>query len=602
MRRLCLCLTLLILSLSALSQQEADERRARDYSASGAFDKALEIYQKLYNNGANPEYYDQLITLLLQSKKFSEARELTSALMTTDPESPVYPVDLGRVYQQQGFIERTDSLYKSLFRKLPADEFRIRELAAAFYRANAYDYAVTAFTHGRKILGNDQAFAFDLLALYRYKKDRVMLISEYIRVLTFNDDETIRRQAENSFSALFESEEHYVLLEEALQKAIKKRATQPELTKLLSWTCLQQGKYVDAINLLINLDKKTGSDAKQIFTLGTAIFERRAFKEALLAFEYIAAKGSSHPLYKVAKARILFCKTEILSLTKWRSEDIGKLTQEYRDFINATDDIEIKAFSLSKIANFHAYELGHYPEAEKLLREALALPGIGIEVKNSIKLGLGDVSVLTGDVWEATLIYSQVERDAEEASVKQEARFRNARLSYFRGDFVWAQAQLNDLKVATDQMLANDALNLSILISEHTQSKVDTTAFQAYARADMMVFSKRFERAFAILDSVESAGIMGSLADDILMLRARIHLGLADYARAVEVLERITESYSEGIWADDALFLLGDTYETLKELHKARACYEKIIINYPGSLYVSEARIRFRNLRGDPLG
>lgn len=602
MRRLCLCLTLLILSLSALSQQEADERRARDYSASGAFDKALEIYQKLYNNGANPEYYDQLITLLLQSKKFSEARELTSALMTTDPESPVYPVDLGRVYQQQGFIERTDSLYKSLFRKLPADEFRIRELAAAFYRANAYDYAVTAFTHGRKILGNDQAFAFDLLALYRYKKDRVMLISEYIRVLTFNDDETIRRQAENSFSALFESEEHYVLLEEALQKAIKKRATQPELTKLLSWTCLQQGKYVDAINLLINLDKKTGSDAKQIFTLGTAIFERRAFKEALLAFEYIAAKGSSHPLYMAAKARILFCKTEILSLTKWRGEDIGKLTQEYRDFINATDDIEIKAFSLSKIANFHAYELGDYPEAEKLLREALALPGIGIEVKNSIKLGLGDVSVLTGDVWEATLIYSQVERDAEEASVKQEARFRNARLSYFRGDFVWAQAQLNDLKVATDQMLANDALNLSILISEHTQSKVDTTAFQAYARADMMVFSKRFERAFAILDSVESAGIVGSLADDILMLRARIHLGLADYARAVEVLERITESYSEGIWADDALFLLGDTYETLKELHKARACYEKIIINYPGSLYVSEARIRFRNLRGDPLG
>src|SRR5690606_32485772 len=172
MRRLCLCLTLLILSLSAISQQEADERRARDFSANGAYDKALEIYQKLYNKGANPEYYDPYISLLLQAKKFNEARELTSALMATDPESPVYPVDLGRVYQQQGFSERTDSLYKSLFRKLPKDEFRIREVAAAFYRANAYDYAVTTFTYGRKILGNDQAFAFDLLALYRYKKDR----------------------------------------------------------------------------------------------------------------------------------------------------------------------------------------------------------------------------------------------------------------------------------------------------------------------------------------------------------------------------------------------------------------------------------------------
>lgn len=602
MRRLCLCLTLLILSLSAISQQEADERRARDFSANGAYDKALEIYQKLYNKGANPEYYDPYISLLLQAKKFNEARELTSALMATDPESPVYPVDLGRVYQQQGFSERTDSLYKSLFRKLPKDEFRIREVAAAFYRANAYDYAVTTFTYGRKILGNDQAFAFDLLALYRYKKDRLMLISEYIHVLTFNADETIRRQAENSFSALFESDEHYGLLEEALRKAIKKRALQPELTKLLAWTCLQQGKYEDALNLLIGLDKKTGSDAKSIFTIGTTAFERNAFKEALPAFEYIAAKGSSAPLYDAAKARILFCKTEILSLANSTQEESDRLTQEYRDFINVTEDVEIKAVSLSKLASFHAYKLRGYTEAEKILQEALALPGLSLEMKNNIKLQLGDFSVLTGDIWEATLIYSQVEKDTEEASVKQEARFRNARLSYFRGDFIWAQAQLNDLKVATDQMLANDALNLSLLISEHTQSKMDTLALQAYARADMMVLTKRFERAFAILDSVESAGIGGSMADDMLMLRARIHLGMADYARAAEVLERITERYPLGIWADDALFLLGDTYETLKDIHKARACYEKIIINYPGSLFISEARIRFRSLRGDPLG
>jgi tetratricopeptide (TPR) repeat protein len=462
---------------------------------------------------------------------------------------------------------------------------------------------VTTFTYGRKVLGDDQAFAFDLLALYRYKKDRAMLISEYIHVLSFNPDAALLRQAENSFSALFESDKDYSLLEEALEKVIKKRVPQTELTKkLLSWTYIQQEKYADALNVLINLDKKTGSETELIFNTGTTILARKAFKEALPAFEYVALKGSSNTLNMAAKARILYCKTEILSLTEPSQEEIDGLTQEYRAFINVTTDVEIRAFSLRKLAEFNAYRIGRYAKATRLLQEALSLSGLGLDVKNNIKLDLGDVSVLTDDVWEATLLYSQVEKDTENTSVKQEARFRNARLSYFRGDFVWAQAQLNDLKVTTDQMLANDALNLSLLVSEHTQNKTDTLVLRNYAKADMMVFSKRYKRATAILDSIESAGIVGSLADDILMLRARIHLDLAEYAKAAGALQEVAEKHSAGIWADDALFLLGDIYETLKEPDKAKVCYEKIITDYPGSLYISEARVRFRNLRGDSLG
>lgn len=602
MRGLFICLTLLILSLSALSQQEAEERRARDYSAGGAFDKALEIYQKLYNNGRNPEYYDQYFSSLLQAKKFSDARELTSKLIITEPTSAVYKVDLGRVYQQEGLKEKTDSLYKTLFRKLPRDEFSIRELAAAFYRANAYDYAVTAFTYGRQVLDNDEVFAFDLLALYRYMKDKQMLIQEYIHVLSFNSEETIIRQAENSFSALLESDADYALLEASLQRAIKKKTPQAALTKLLSWTYIQQEKYANALDLLISLDKRSGSYSDLIFNAGSTLIDKQAFKDATRAFEHIIAKGSSEALYIASRARILYCKIELLSRHETNDKDVEDLSKEYRAFIDETADVEIKAFSLQKLAEFNAYHLRRYQEASNLLQEALALSDLPVEIRIALKLKLGDISLLSEDVWEATLLYSQVEKDVEDASAQQEARFRNARLSYYRGDFIWAQAQLNDLKAATNQMLANDALNLSLLISEHTQSVTDTLILQAYARADMMVFTKSFERASAILDSVELTGLAGSLADDMMMLKARIYLDQNNYVMAAKILLQVTERYSQGIWADDALFLLGDTYQTLKEPDKAKACYEKIITDYPGSLYISEARIRFRNLRGDSLG
>lgn len=602
MRGLFICFTLLILSFSARSQQDADERLAREYSANGAIDKALAIYQKLYNNGAGFEYYDPYFSLLLQAKRLDEARKLASEMMVQDPASPVYKVDLGRVYQQEGLKEKTDSLYKALFRNLPADEFRIRELAAAFYRANAYDYAVTAFTYGRKVLGNNEAFAFDLLALYRYQKNREMLIDEYIHVLSFNPDPGIMRQAENTFSALLETDEDYSLLEKALQQALKKKAQQPALAKLLSWAYLQQEKFADALSLLISLDKRTGAEAQAIFDAGNALLEKGAFEESLQAFEYITSRGESGALFLASKSGALYSKTELLIKQGTTEENIAKLTQEYRSVISGIAEVEIKAQLLRKLADFHAYHLNRYTEATAFLEEAIGLPQLESGIKNKAKLDLGDLFLTTGEVWEATLLYSQVEKDAADLGLKHDARFRNARLSYFRGDFVWAQAQLTDLKGATNQMLANDALNLSLMISQHTQHTLDTLALRAYAKADMLVLTKRFNDAASVLDSMESVGRGNALADDMLMLRARIYLAQKNYGKAVEVLQQVADSHPAGLWADDALFQLGDTFELLKDLEKAIACYEKIITAYPGSLYISEARIRFRNLRGNSLG
>lgn len=601
MKGLCLYLTLLVLSLSAHAQQEVNERLAREYSLSGDVEKALSIYQKLYNNGAGPKYYDQYFSSLLQARKFNEARDLVNTMIARDAASPVYKVDLGRVYQESGYREKTDSIYKGLLRNLHKDEFSVRELAAAFYRANAYDYAVTAFTYGRKLLGDERAFAFDLLALYRYKKDKTMLIDEYIRILSSNPEPVILTQAESSFDMLLEAKEDYALLETSLKKALKGKKQAPLLTQLLSWTYSQQERLPEALNLLIGLDRQGAQGEEAIYQTGTMLIDRREFGAALSAFEYLVSKGASD-YYFASKARILYCRTELLSSGNPPDDQLNKLAQDYRAFINETDDVTIKAFSLRKLAGFKAYRQKSYADAVKLLQEALSFKGLDSDTKGYIKLDLGDIYALTGDVWEATLLYSQVAKEAHDATLKQEAQFRNARLSYFRGDFVWAQVQLNELKGATNQMLANDALNLSLLISENTHLREDTLSLRAYARADMFFASKHFDKAMGILDSIQATGRQSTLDDDMLMLRARIYLELKKYKEATEALRQVYERYPSDIWADDALFTLGTTYETLHEPEKAKACYEKLISDYPGSLFISEARSRFRNLRGDSLG
>lgn len=54
------------------------------------------------------------------------------------------------------------------------------------------------------------------------------------------------------------------------------------------------------------------------------------------------------------------------------------------------------------------------------------------------------------------------------------------------------------------------------------------------------------------------------------------------------------------ILADDAFFTIAEIYERqLMDKNKAMEQYQNLMVQFPGSVYVAEARKRFRELRGD---
>ncbi|EOR95209.1 tetratricopeptide repeat domain protein [Arcticibacter svalbardensis MN12-7] len=644
------------MAFPAFAQSEVEDRQAMEYYQAGAFEQALPVYQKLYANGAQPEYYDQYLSVLLKTKNYQLAEELIKKMIAANKSSSMYQIDYGRLLQEQGFKEKADELYNGLLRTIPKDEFDIRELAGSFYRANALDYSIKAFLYGRKALNDPQAFGFDLISLYRYQKNKQMLVLEYINILSKTPDPQIIRQAQNNFNTVFDTPEDYTLLKNSLVAAMSKNPPHVAFGELLSWTYLQQNDYASALKQLISLDKKGKMNGEQIFNLGETLLFNKAFKEALMAFEYLDNKSNDSSYHLPSKARILYCKTELLSNsmgnkfgdaelpligdnlsngnlqyakpvkaksplignnssnsnlqgTKLRKGDfssgeVNKLEAEYGTFFNeARNNPQELLFAMRNLANFQAYQLRDYDKARSLLEKALSLPNLPAALKGQIKLELGDIYILGANVWDATLLYSQVEKEFSNKPLGQDAKYRNAKLSYYRGDFVWAKVQLDVLKSATTQLIANDALNLSILIAENTMSKGDTNALAKYAEADFFLFCNHPEQSIRILDSINRLYPQNSLADDILMLKARIFLKQEDNLAAISCLDSIVSQYSYDVWADDALFMLGTLYESkLKEPEKAKHYYEKIIMDFPGSLYIAEARLRFRKLRGDSLG
>jgi tetratricopeptide (TPR) repeat protein len=597
MKRAAVLLFFVFLSFSRALAQGNELQLAKQFAENGESEKALNIYQKLYKQD-NDAFYSYYLNALLGLKKFNEAESVTKKMLRKHPDDYQYSIALGRIYTQQGDTDKASNVYDGVVKSMPANAGVISNLATQFYQAENVDYAIKIFQQGRKLLHNDNLYSFELINLYRYKRDKQALTEEYLNFLPSNP--AFITQAENTLSGIFEGEDDYTMLRTALYKRIQKDPQQTVYVNLLIWQFLQQKEFDQALNQALALSRRDNDDGNNIFELCQTLISNEAYDTAIRGYEYIISKGKDNQLYIPAKIELINTKNLLVTAGKYTQADLLSLEKDYQDLINEFGKTNSTAFAMQKLAHLEAFKLHKLNEAQQLLEEAVKIPNLRVNLLNSCKLDLGDIYLMNGQPWEATLLYSQVETAYPNTSLGQDAKFRNAKLSYYTGDFKWAKGQLDILKAATSQLIANDALNLSLLISDSLLADTAGSALKMYARADLQIFEEQPEKAFLILDSINVKYPGNSLSDDILMAKARILIQQKNYTEAVTPLKKIVDEHPFDLWADDAVFMLGDLYENhLNNKELAKNLYQKIITDYPGSLWINEARKRFRLLRGD---
>ncbi len=566
------------------------------YYSNGNYESALPLLRDLfYKSGL---YYDQYFDVLLKLKNLGEAEKIVKKQLKAYPQNINFKVDYGRLLQEQGEQEKAKAWIKSITEKLPKDETEIRNLATAFYRNGGYDEAVKVLLQGREVLNKETVFTFDLISLYRFQKNKEMLVSEYVNALQHNIE--IINQAQNTFAGLFEKPGDYESLKQSLIDALQRNPQNIALTELLLWTYTQTRQYNLALKQTIALDKRLKEDGERVYDYTFTLIENKAFEQAIEALNYLTAKGKENRFYIPAKIQLINIKTGLLEEGNYKPQDLTLLEQDFTALISEFGKSVKTAGAIKQLSHLKGFYLNKAPEAEQLLEDLLKTPGLPEETTGQIKLSLADIYILTGEVWDATLAYSQVEKQFPNTALAQEAKFRNAKLAYFQGDFNWSKAQLDVLKSATSQLIANDALNLGLLIAENLASPQDTLALKAYANADLLTFKNKLIEALSALGEIEKTFAGTSLADDILMAEAKIFLKQKQPEKAATHLKTIADNYAYDLWADDALFMLAELCEhDLKSPEKAKEYYQKLLSNYPGSILINDARKRFRILRGD---
>lgn len=582
-------------------KRESDEQLAAQYFRNREYDKAVVFYEKLFNQKKNQIYYTYYLYCLIELDDFKKAEKLVKSQVRNYPVKLKYIVDLGYVYTEAGEFNKAKKQFEEALKKITTDKSRIIELANAFLIRGQFDYAVATYRKGRQVMKN-YPFYIELGDLYRQIRNYSMMIEEYLDYVDYDysNMQVVQHKLQNVLS---DDPDKVVseLLRKSLLRRVQRHPDKTYFSEMLLWLSIQQKDFELAFSQAKSIDRRLNEQGDRIFDIAELSLANQNYDVAINAYKYILKKGKSNVLYLDAKIGIL--NARYLKITNTYSYTDNDLLELEKDYISVLDEYGRNASTIQVmqfLGHLQTFYLDKSNEAIELLYEAINIRNASQYLIAECKLELADILLFTGDVWEATLLYSQVSKAFKNDPIGHLAKFKNARLSFYIGEFDWAKAQLNVLKAATSKLIANDALSLSVLISDNIDTDSSTVALEIYSRADLLLYRNKDDLALATLDSVFELTEWHPIFDEVLFKKAEIKIKQRKYEEAAGYLSEIVDNYSYDITADNALFLLAELYEwKFNDKDKAMQLYRQLLTDYPASLYTVEARKRFRRLRGD---
>lgn len=591
-----------LLQFVAVAQAGRDETLAKSYLQNGEFDKAAELYEGLWEkNNYDAAYYTALYSCLITLKKFDDLEKVVKKQQKKYPGAAQYMVDLGFLYAQIPDPNRAKEQYEKALKDLKPNEIAIRNLATAFETYRLYDYVIVVYEKGNKAMPGGVYFTMELANAYMSKGDAAGAVKNYLGYLDAFPEQS--QQVKNIIQTSNNVDKLLGEMETQLYTKVQRAPANEDYIDLLTWVYIQNKDFEGALVQVKALDKRKNESGYRVLNIARMAQTEGFYSDAISGYEYIIAKGKENSLYFQARTELLNCRKEKISKNlNYTQEDLLGLKNDYLSFIDDNGKGFRTAQSMKELADLEGFYLHDLQAGIDLCNEIIALPGVTSQLKNQTKLSLGDFYLIDGDVWESTLLYSQVDKDEKDSPLGEEARFRNAKLAYYRGDFEWAQTQLQALKSSTSELISNDAINLSVFIIDNLGLDTTDDAMIMYSKAELLLFQNKNEQALGLLDTITYLFPGHALYDDIKYSKAQIFVKRKEFDRAIPLLEEIIKNYKTDLKGDDATFLLAQiNEEQLQNKEKAMELYKTIITDYNSSLLVIEARKRFRALRGDKL-
>ena len=580
-------------------QIQIDEQLASKYFREQDYEKACDLYETLYGKTKQTGHFQQFIECLLHLKAYDKAERELKTFAKQNPSYNKTVVDLIYIYTIQGKSDKAKKQFNEVVKDLPDNAPTIRNLSYAFQSRGLNDMALAVLEKGNALLKGKDTFFMDQAYIHQSSANYQEAFRYYFLELEAHPGQY--NNVRNRLQTMMYYDVNNSISDElriALLSQTQEKPDNLEFAQLLVWYALQQEDYDIALIQCQSIDRKTHDQDAQINNLSGICLNNKQYDIAKQGYAYILNKGASSPFYGQALTGSI--NADYLKLKATNSAD----TRAYENLTKRIDEAynEINTNDLSKLTQIQAdimtYHLNKAEEAITLLTRTIETVS-GKQDKAELKLKLADIYLYKDEVWEATLLYSQVDKSMKEEPLGHEARFKNAQLRYFIGEYEWAESQLKVLKAATSKLIANDAMTLSLVIKDNLE--VDTTGVELnkLARADYRIYQQREDEALTLLDDIIDSGNEVS-KPHALFRKGEIEEKKKVFETAEQLYLQIVEQYPDSYMADAALMHAALIEQNeLKDKELAKQHYEKLIDEYPTSIYTAQAKKNYRKLWGE---
>lgn len=563
---------------------------AESYFREGEYEKASQIYESLEkNNPFNTRYLKRLITCYQETSNYEKAADLLQKKLLNNPSQQYLRIEIGYNFDRQQKTALAKKEYDFAIDAITSDPSLGGIMGRMFQQNNLLDYAIEAYSKTMRLYKN-ASYEFQIAQIYGEKGEFEKMFDSYTQLI--DKDENYLGGVQR-FTSRYINEDATNSNNIAFKKSLlKKSISNPKnvWNELLSWLFTKQKEYGKAFIQEKALFNRDPAYIETVFRLAKIAFENNDITTAKKCFDFILEKTNF--IEEKITAELYLLRIAVKNTTRNSTSLFEKTLQEYGVNRNS---LEIQL----EFADYLTFKRNNPSKAIEVLEKALLLSTS--KFKNArIKLKLGEVLVFTGRFNKALLYFSQVQTQLKNHPLSQQARFKVAQTSYFKGDFKWAKSQLKILKGSTTQLIANDAVDLFLVISDNEPKDSIPSGLLDFAKADLLAYQNKNTEAIAIYSAMAQKYQGQNIEDDVLFNQAALYLKENQYENTISNLLKIISINAEGILVDDSYYLLAEVYKNkIKDTEKASEYYQKIIFEKPSSIYLVDARKKYREIRGD---
>jgi len=583
------------------SRNSATNQLAINYYRNGQFDKAAELFKQLYEEKPSHYLYTYYLNSLIKLKDYKTAEKLIKQ-QSKKIDSYRYKIDQAYVYQLMGSKKKTLNILDKITKNVPEKKSQVMQLASALQSRGYYGDALKVY----KKAGISSGFSYDMemANAYQLLGNYEMMFESYLNHLERKpeDNQLIKNRMQSLLRFDVDNQLNKVLKEKLLIKT-REFPENTVFTEMLLWHSMQSKDFEMAYLQAAALDRRFGNAEGILLEVAEISLANKDYDVAIKSYKFMMDNHKNGPFYNESYSGYYDALVN-------KELDINNSSRKVWNSLRKTGEkalneigVNAETANISRLfGHIVAFRLFEYDDAKEILEKALDVPNNGIKEKSRIKLELADILVLQNLIWDASLLYSQIEGDMKHETIGHEAKFRNAKLFYYAGEFQWSVTRLDILKSATSKLIANDAMELSMFISKMLEEDTLGFTLRKFASADLYSYRQQYDSAILFLDRVISYPTGEISLEYAAYEKAGVFEKRGDYVTADSLYQEMWNNYPNSVKADNAIFKQAELNRLqLKDNEKAMELFFKLMKEHADSVYAGEARLRYRELREEEV-